>query len=69
MGMDLTHIVYVVIAIVFVLTMTYMFVYNIRLRTRQRTMDLKGREPMSREEGIAIATLEKERLHKTGSFW
>ena len=67
--MDLTHIVYIIVTVVFVLTMTYMFVYNIRLKTRQRTFDLKGRQPMSREEGIAIATLEKERLHKTGSFW
>lgn len=62
------NMVYVALAIVFALILTYMFVYNTRLRTRQRTMALKGRQPVSKEEGIAVATLEKERNGKTGSF-
>ncbi|MDQ2835087.1 MAG: hypothetical protein M3Y50_15360 [Acidobacteriota bacterium] len=62
------NMVYIALAIVFALVLTYMFVYNTRLRTRQRTMSLKGREPVSKEEGIAIATQEKERNGKTGSF-
>ncbi len=37
-----------------------MFVYSSRLKDRKRTEELKGRAPMVPEEGIAIATREKE---------
>ncbi len=37
-----------------------MFVYSARLKTRKVTQDLKGREPMVPEEGILLATREKE---------
>ena len=59
---------YYVLAAVFALVIGYMFVYNTRLRTRRRTMELKGRPPVSKEEGIAVATMEKERTGKTGSL-
>lgn len=60
--------IYVALAVVFVLVLTYMFLYNTHLKTRQRTMALKGRQPVSKEEGIAVATLEKEREGRTGSI-
>ena len=59
---------YYVLAAVFALVIGYMFVYNTRLKTRRRTMELKGRPPVSKEEGIAVATMEKERTGKTGSL-
>ena len=67
--MTITDFVYVAIPIVYALVLAYMFLYNTHLHTRQRTLALKGRQPMSREEGIAIATLENEREGRTGSCW
>ena len=66
--MTLWHAVMLIIAIVAVLVVTYWILYTTRMKTRERTMALKGRPPMSKEEGIAVATLEKERAHKTGSI-
>jgi hypothetical protein len=60
--------VYVVLAIVFALVLTYMFVYNTRLKTREKTIAKMGRPPVSKEEGIAIATEEKERAHRSGTI-
>ena len=60
--------VYIALALVYAGVMTYMFLYNTHLHPNERTMALKGRPPISKEEGIAVATLEKERLHKTGYF-
>jgi hypothetical protein len=48
--------------------MTYMYLYTTHLKPRERCQDLKGRPPISKEEGIAVATLEKERNHKIGRF-
>ncbi|MEO6806869.1 MAG: hypothetical protein ABI286_05305 [Edaphobacter sp.] len=59
---------YVVLAVIFVIVLTFMFTYNIRLRGREKTLALKGRQPVSKEEGIAVATLEKERTGKPGSL-
>jgi hypothetical protein len=67
--MSLTTFVYIAITVIYVLTLAYMFAYNMHLKTRARTLALKGRQPMSREEGIAIATLENEREGHTGIFW
>ena len=66
--MERIDLVYVVLAVVFASVMAYMFLYTTHLHPRERTMALKGRPPVSKNEGIAVATLEKERLHKTGSF-
>jgi hypothetical protein len=57
-----------IIAIVAVSVVTYWILYTTHLHPRERTIALKGRPPVSKNEGIAVATLEKERLHKTGSF-
>jgi hypothetical protein len=62
------NLVYIALAVVFALILTYMFVYNSRLKGRERTIALKGRPPISKEEGIAVATMEKERNGKSGSF-
>ena len=67
--MSLTTFVYVAITVIYALTLAYMFAYNMHLKTRSRTLALKGRQPMSREEGIAIATLENEHDRHTGIFW
>jgi hypothetical protein len=63
---ELTTIVYILIAVVFISVLTYMFVYNSRLKVRKRTEAVLGREPASKEEGIAVATMEKEREGRTG---
>jgi hypothetical protein len=56
----LTYTVYVIAAIIFIGMLTWMFVYSSRLKDRKLTEDLKGRPPAVPEEGIAIATREKE---------
>ena len=66
--MENITLVYIALALIYALVMTYMFLYTTHLHPNERTMALKGRPPVSKEEGIAVATLEKERLHKTGSF-
>ena len=66
--MERIDLVYITLAVIFALVMAYMYLYTTHLHPNERTMALKGRPPISKEEGIAVATLEKERLHKTGSF-
>jgi hypothetical protein len=57
-----------IIVIVAVSVVTYWILYTTHLKTRERTIALKGRPPISKEEGIAVATLEKERTGHTGSI-
>ena len=66
--MERIDLVYIALAVIFAAVMAYMYLYTTHLHPNERTMALKGRPPISKEEGIAVATLEKERLHKTGSF-
>jgi cell division septal protein FtsQ len=66
--MTLWNAVMLIIAIVAVSVVTYWILYTTRLKTRERTIALKGRPPLSKEEGIAVATLEKERTGHTGSI-
>jgi hypothetical protein len=66
--MDNFQLLYIVLSVIFASVMAYMYLYTTHLHPNERTMALKGRPPISKEEGIAVATLEKERLHKTGSF-
>jgi hypothetical protein len=66
--MERIDLVYIALAVIFASVMAYMYLYTTHLHPNERTMALKGRPPISKEEGIAVATLEKERLHKTGSF-
>jgi hypothetical protein len=66
--MTLSHAVYLVIAIVAAAVLTYWILYTTNLKTRERTIALKGRPPLSKEEGIAVATMEKERTGHTGSI-
>jgi hypothetical protein len=66
--MERIDLVYIALSLIFAAVMAYMYLYTTHLHPNERTMALKGRPPISKEEGIAVATLEKERLHKTGSF-
>jgi heme/copper-type cytochrome/quinol oxidase subunit 2 len=66
--MTLWNAVMVIIAVVAVLVVAYWILYTTHLKSRERCQELKGRPPISKEEGIAVATLERERLHKIGRF-
>jgi hypothetical protein len=64
----LTTVVYAIIAIVAISVATYMFLYTRGLHTKRATLDHKGRLPRCKEEGIAIATQDKERSGRTGTI-
>ena len=66
--MEDAHLVYIALAVVYAAVMTYMYLYTRHLKPRERCQSLKGRPPISKEEGIAVATLEKEHNHKIGRF-
>ena len=66
--MENIQIVYIALSVIFVAVMAYMYLYTTHLHPNERTMALKGRPPVSKEEGIAVATLEKEHNHKIGRF-
>jgi hypothetical protein len=66
--MERIDLVYIALSVIFALVMAYMYLYTTHLHPNERTMALKGRLPISKEEGIAVATLEKERTGRTGSF-
>jgi hypothetical protein len=66
--MENIQIVYIALSVIFVAVMAYMYLYTTHLKPRERCQELKGRPPISKEEGIAVATLEKERTGHTGSF-
>ena len=64
----LTTAVYIVIAVIFVSVIAYMILYTRGLRSKQAAINKMGRLPVSREEGIAIATEDKERAGRTGTI-
>jgi hypothetical protein len=66
--MEHINLVYIALAVIFAAVMAYMYLYTTHLHPNERTMALKGRPPVSKEEGIAVATLEKERTGRTGSI-
>ena len=66
--MEDAHLVYIALAVIYAAVMTYMYLYTTHLKPRERCQSLKGRPPISKEEGIAVATLEKEHNHKIGRF-
>jgi hypothetical protein len=66
--MENIQLVYITLAVIFASVMAYMYLYTTHLHPSERTQTLKGRPAVSKEEGIAVATLEKERLHKIGTF-
>jgi hypothetical protein len=59
---------YIGLSVIFASVLAYMYLYTTHLKPRERCQELKGRPPISKEEGIAVATLEKERNHKIGRF-
>jgi hypothetical protein len=56
----ITLAVYIGASIFFLAMLTWMFVYNRRMKGAKRVEELKGRPPADMEEGILIATREKE---------
>ena len=66
--MENIQLVYIALSVIFAAVLAYMFLYTSHLHPNERTMALKGRPPVSKEEGIAVATLEKERTGHTGSI-
>jgi len=66
--MENIHLVYIALSVIFAAVMAYMYLYTRHLKPRERCQELKGRPPISKEEGIAVATLEKERTGHTGSI-
>ena len=64
----LTTTVYILIAVIFVAVIAYMILYNRSVRSKQATLNEKGRMPISKQEGIAVATEEKERSGHSGSI-
>jgi hypothetical protein len=55
--MDLTHIVYVLLVVFALLVITYWVLYTTRMKTPRH---------VGTNEGIAMATQQKERTGKTG---
>ena len=66
--MEPITLVYIALSVIFATVMAYMYLYTTHLHPNERTMALKGRLPISKDEGIAVATLEKERTGRTGTF-
>ena len=64
----LTTVVYIILVAVAVATVTYMIVYTRGLHAKRSVLESKGRLPISREEGISVATLERERKANAGKF-
>jgi succinate dehydrogenase / fumarate reductase flavoprotein subunit len=64
----LTTAIYVLIAVVFLSIVTYMILYTRGLRTRRDSIEKLGRPPISKEEGIAISTMKKEKTGRTGTI-
>jgi len=60
MDPKITLAVYIGASVLFVAFITFMFVYNFRMKGAKRVEQLKGRPPADMEEGILIATREKE---------
>jgi hypothetical protein len=57
--MDLTHTVYIALVVVALLVITYWVLYTTHLKTPRN---------VGKNEGIAIATQQKERSGKTGGI-
>ena len=64
----LTTVVYLILVAVAIATVTYMIVYTRGLHAKRSVLESKGRLPISREEGISVATLERERKAHAGKF-
>jgi hypothetical protein len=66
--MENIQFVYIALSVIYAGVMAYMYLYTTHLHPRERCQDLKGRPPISKDEGIAIATLEKERAGRSGTI-
>lgn len=57
------------LALIYIGVITWMVVHNKHLRTKLVTLKKKGRLPICNEEGIALATEEREHAHGHASVW
>jgi hypothetical protein len=64
----LTLAVYILVGAVVLGVFLYMFFYGRGLKSKQAVLDQKGRMPLTREEGIAVATEQKEKAGRTGTI-
>ena len=64
----LTTTVYILASLVMASVVVALVTWHLSLKDRKRSREILHREPASKEEGIAVATLEKERAHRTGSI-
>jgi hypothetical protein len=62
------YFVYLVLPLIFIAIWTYVILYNRRVKGRIKRVEASGRHLTSEEEGISLATLEKERPGETGSL-
>ena len=60
--------VFFILPAIFVGIWAYIILYNRSVRKRIRQIEASGRHLTSEEEGISLATLEKEHAGKTGSI-
>ena len=63
------YFVFIVLPVVFIAVWTYVILYNRSIRKRVRQIEASGRHLTCEEEGISLATLEKEHAGHTGSIF
>jgi hypothetical protein len=63
------YFVFLVLPVIFVALWSYIILYNRSIRKRIRQIEASGRHLTCEEEGISLATLEKEQAGKTGSIF
>jgi hypothetical protein len=61
--------VFLILPAVFVALWTYIILYNRSIRKRIQQLEASGRHLTCEEEGISLATQEKEHAGKTGSIF
>lgn len=62
------YFVFLVLPAIFLAIWGYIFLYNRSIRKRIQQIEASGRHMTCAEEGISLATLEKEQAGKTGSI-
>lgn len=63
------YFVFMVLPLVFAAVWGYVILYNRSIRKRVKQIEASGRHLTCEEEGISLATLEKEHAGHTGSIF
>ncbi|HEY2040508.1 MAG TPA: hypothetical protein VGG95_12630 [Edaphobacter sp.] len=63
------YFVFIVLPVVFAVVWGYVILYNRSIRKRVKQIEASGRHLTCEEEGISLATLEKEHAGHTGSIF